>query len=302
MTDIATTLRHARQFVSDAQSDEDPEAANGARQTLADIDAALSRLSAPPPEEIAGLIEEARSILPYWPTHAALLERMIAALSRFSALPDAIAGLIERTENYLAGMTAETRARDFLSELIAALCALVLENKRLKAEQHEWWCEGCQQRYCGAPDENCSRASCPKCGKWMTNFWEKRIRELEAIRDSQAWELQQVAQLDCTKRIRELEAERDALQGRVDELHGAMRLDPRFSADTMRAKTIEECKQAIVNARFGAPSNWGDDRPHGWHLNRPCTPEEASHHDNGCNDAFIAVSALAQSEKSEKEE
>ena len=62
---------------------------------------------------------------------------------------------------------------------------------------------------------------------------------------------------------------------------------------SLKAKTIEECKKAIVNVRFGAPSNWGGDRPRGWHLDRPCTPEEASHHDNGCNDAFMAVSALA---------
>jgi len=55
---------------------------------------------------------------------------------------------------------------------------------------------------------------------------------------------------------------------------------------------FKECKRAIVRARFGPPSHWGADRPEGWHLDRPCTPEEASMHDNGCNDALMAVATL----------
>jgi hypothetical protein len=58
------------------------------------------------------------------------------------------------------------------------------------------------------------------------------------------------------------------------------------------ANTIEACKRAIVGVRFGPPSHWEGASPKGWHLDRPCTPEEASMHDNGCNDAFKAVSEV----------
>ena len=61
--------------------------------------------------------------------------------------------------------------------------------------------------------------------------------------DAQVERNEEVDRLNA--RIRELEAERDAIQARVDELHGAMRLDPRFSADAIRAKTIEECATVV---------------------------------------------------------
>ena len=46
-----------------------------------------------------------------------------------------------------------------------------------------------------------------------------------------------------------------------------------------------------INARrFGPPSSWSaDGRPIGWHLARPCTPTDAANHDNGINDALIAL-------------
>lgn len=64
--------------------------------------------------------------------------------------------------------------------------------------------------------------------------------------------------------------------------------------DEARRQAIKEAKQAIVNVRFGPPSNWKARRPVGWHLDRPCAPEEAAMHDNGCIDAFMAISALAE--------
>lgn len=52
---------------------------------------------------------------------------------------------------------------------------------------------------------------------------------------------------------------------------------------------------AIASKRFGPPSTWPvKGRPDGWHLARPCTPEEASQHDNGVNDALMALNELAR--------
>lgn len=76
-------------------------------------------------------------------------------------------------------------------------------------------------------------------------------------------------------------------RSRVQEAHEALVRIGMVTEDTAAV-----CKQAIVNARFGPPSSWGGDRPKGWHLDRPCTPEEACMHDNGCNDAFAAVAKL----------
>lgn len=51
--------------------------------------------------------------------------------------------------------------------------------------------------------------------------------------------------------------------------------------------------QAINAKRFGPPSHWEvKDRPKGWHLVRPCTPTDASMHDNGINDALVAINEL----------
>jgi hypothetical protein len=51
--------------------------------------------------------------------------------------------------------------------------------------------------------------------------------------------------------------------------------------------------RAIASRRFGAPSTWHiNGRPDGWHLDRPCTPEEACMHDNGINDALMALNEL----------
>ncbi len=52
--------------------------------------------------------------------------------------------------------------------------------------------------------------------------------------------------------------------------------------------------KAINDRRFGPPSRWPvKGRPRGWHLERPCTPEEASMHDNGINDALMALNDFA---------
>lgn len=54
--------------------------------------------------------------------------------------------------------------------------------------------------------------------------------------------------------------------------------------------------QAINSRRFGPPSSWPTNgRPKGWHLERPCTPTDASMHDNGINDALMALSEMPRS-------
>jgi hypothetical protein len=60
----------------------------------------------------------------------------------------------------------------------------------------------------------------------------------------------------------------------------------------LRAQTISECKRAVLRAAFGSPSNWGSDRPKGWHLDRPCDAWEAAMHDNGINDGAFAIIRL----------
>lgn len=51
--------------------------------------------------------------------------------------------------------------------------------------------------------------------------------------------------------------------------------------------------QAIDAKRFVPPSHWQvKGHPKGWHMQRPCTPEEASMHDNGINDALMALNEL----------
>lgn len=52
---------------------------------------------------------------------------------------------------------------------------------------------------------------------------------------------------------------------------------------------------AIASRRYGPPSTWPvKGRPHGWHLERPCTPEEACMHDNGINDALMALNEISR--------
>lgn len=53
--------------------------------------------------------------------------------------------------------------------------------------------------------------------------------------------------------------------------------------------------QAINSRRFGPPSNWPvNGRPKGWHLEEPCTPTQAAMHDNGINDALMALNEFAR--------
>lgn len=52
---------------------------------------------------------------------------------------------------------------------------------------------------------------------------------------------------------------------------------------------------AIANKRYGSPSTWSvKDRPEGWHLEEPCTPQDAAMHDNGINDALMALNEIAR--------
>lgn len=51
--------------------------------------------------------------------------------------------------------------------------------------------------------------------------------------------------------------------------------------------------RAIAKKRFGPPSMWEvKGRPKGWHLDRECTPQDASMHDNGVNDALMAINEM----------
>lgn len=64
---------------------------------------------------------------------------------------------------------------------------------------------------------------------------------------------------------------------------------------TERARALNDARLAAMKARFGPPSMWPrPGYPVGWHMDRPCTPEEASHHDNGCIDAARAIGALLE--------
>lgn len=54
--------------------------------------------------------------------------------------------------------------------------------------------------------------------------------------------------------------------------------------------------KAIGSKRYGPPSTWPvKDRPEGWHLEEPCTPHDAAMHDNGINDALLAINEIARS-------
>lgn len=66
----------------------------------------------------------------------------------------------------------------------------------------------------------------------------------------------------------------------------------RATVRTARRKALDEARVAAMRACFGPPSHWPSDRPVGWHLDRPCTPEEASMHDNGCIDAARVITTL----------
>jgi hypothetical protein len=58
--------------------------------------------------------------------------------------------------------------------------------------------------------------------------------------------------------------------------------------------------RAIFSRRYGPPSTWPvKGRPRGWHLERPCTPTDASMHDNGINDALMALNEMALEEMSD---
>src|SRR5258706_1345787 len=79
-------------------------------------------------DDIAALIEEARAIIPYWPTHAELVERLIAELSRLTtqSLPEEIARLIERLDAYIPPKWSREEALH--DDIRRALRALAQEN------------------------------------------------------------------------------------------------------------------------------------------------------------------------------
>jgi hypothetical protein len=53
---------------------------------------------------------------------------------------------------------------------------------------------------------------------------------------------------------------------------------------------IGECRAAVMRCYYGSPSTWGAKNPASWHLTeRNCTPTDAAMHDNGLNDALMAI-------------
>lgn len=100
-------------------------------------------------------------------------------------------------------------------------------------------------------------------------------------------------------RIKELEAEIERLQNLV-ECKDCMEYAHRVR-DAIEAATIEECVAAAYNACVGPPSGWENGKPKGWRLDRPCTVEEAAHHDSGCISAAKAIRALKPAVEERKE-
>lgn len=61
----------------------------------------------------------------------------------------------------------------------------------------------------------------------------------------------------------------------------------------MTPDEISDLFKAINAKRFGPPSHWEvKGHPKGWHLQRDCTPHEASMHDNGINDALMVLNEI----------
>ena len=61
----------------------------------------------------------------------------------------------------------------------------------------------------------------------------------------------------------------------------------------MTQDDINRCTEVIVSMLYGPPSSWKGSLPPRWHLDRPCTPRDASMHDNGCYDAILAIRRLS---------
>lgn len=47
--------------------------------------------------------------------------------------------------------------------------------------------------------------------------------------------------------------------------------------------------RAVLKKAYGSPSSRNGKNPVGWHLDRQCTPTDASMHDNGIYDAIRAI-------------
>lgn len=60
---------------------------------------------------------------------------------------------------------------------------------------------------------------------------------------------------------------------------------------------LAAARTAVLMCRYGPPSMWAHINPQGWHLDRNCTPLDASMHDNGCIDAARAIMALRLPER-----
>lgn len=87
-------------------------------------------------------------------------------------------GAIRISSSVSASPTITTIRKDDLHLVLnQALAALDLQTKLANLD---WWCDTCNQRYSGPSDEQCSRASCPKCGHWMVNYQERRNEKAEA--------------------------------------------------------------------------------------------------------------------------
>lgn len=52
---------------------------------------------------------------------------------------------------------------------------------------------------------------------------------------------------------------------------------------------LEWASQATLVCSYGPPSSWEGKNPRRWQLPDPCSPRDASMHDNGCMDVFKKI-------------
>lgn len=96
-----------------------------------------------------------------------------------------------------------------------------------------------------------------------------------------------MATIEITSRVTRrslMNRSRDELATRVLELMEEVGR-VREALERAEARAFDAAVSACTGAAYGPPSGWGADRPRGWHLPEPCSPRDASMHDNGCMDS-----------------
>lgn len=201
-----------------------------------------------------------------------------------SPLPEEIAGLIEKLHHqHFPGLgVVEALLMHDVAAAIERMARHLEDIERRNAEL-------------GREVEKLTADRSERIGKALE--YQRRIRELEAEvkRDREAFDRLTAAHHENVAKWRERISELEAVIENKNEACGLLNDNvERLEAerDAIKAKTIEECKVAAFSARFGPPSSWSGDRPEGWHLDRPCAPEEAALHDNGCIDAAKEIIKL----------